>query len=100
MEWEKVMTASNTGDEQEGKDANMGVEGSNSNGHGKLKAVRRCQDRHLRSVGVVKGIIGTETAPHRKDKARTVHNVQQAKIVEDMGSRMLRIYVALDNKQA
>jgi hypothetical protein len=38
--------------------------------------------------------------PHKKDKARTVHNVQQAEIVEDMGSKMPRIYVALDNKQA
>jgi hypothetical protein len=38
--------------------------------------------------------------PHRKDKVRTIHNVQQAEIVEDMGSRMPRIYVALDNKQA
>jgi hypothetical protein len=38
--------------------------------------------------------------PHRKDKARTIHTVQQAETVEDMGSRMLRIYAALDNKQA
>jgi hypothetical protein len=38
--------------------------------------------------------------PHRKDKARTVHIVQQAETVEDMGSRMSRIYAALDNKQA
>jgi hypothetical protein len=37
--------------------------------------------------------------PHRKDKTRTVHNVQQAETVEDMGSRMLRIYASLDNKK-
>ena len=37
--------------------------------------------------------------PHRKDKARTIHNVQQAEIVEDMGNIMLRIYAALDNKK-
>ena len=37
MEWEKVMIASETGDEWEGKDVNMGVEGLNSNGHGKEK---------------------------------------------------------------
>jgi hypothetical protein len=36
---------------------------------------------------------------HRKYKVRTVHTVQQAEIVEDMGSRMPRIYAALDNKQ-
>jgi hypothetical protein len=34
----------------------------------------------------------------RKYKARTVHTVQQAKTVEDMGIRMPRIYAALDNK--
>jgi hypothetical protein len=38
--------------------------------------------------------------PHRKDKAITVHTVQQAKIVEDMGSRMPRICASLDNKRA
>jgi hypothetical protein len=37
--------------------------------------------------------------PHKNGKARTVHNVQQTETVEDMGSRMPRIYVALDNKQ-
>jgi hypothetical protein len=35
---------------------------------GKLKGVRRCQDRHLWSVGVVKGTIGTETTPTEKIK--------------------------------
>jgi hypothetical protein len=37
--------------------------------------------------------------PHRNDKVRVIHNVQQAKIVEDMGSRIPRIYAAMDNKQ-
>jgi hypothetical protein len=37
--------------------------------------------------------------PHKNGKARTVHTVQQAETVEDMGSRMPRIYAALDNKQ-
>jgi hypothetical protein len=37
--------------------------------------------------------------PHRKDKERTIHTVQQAEIVEDMGKRISRIYAALDNKQ-
>jgi hypothetical protein len=31
---------------------------------------------------------------------RTVHNVQQVEIVEDMGINVPRIYVALDNKKA
>jgi hypothetical protein len=30
---------------------------------------------------------------------RAVYNVQQAETVEDMGSRIPRIYAALDNKQ-
>jgi hypothetical protein len=38
--------------------------------------------------------------PHRNDKVRVVHNVYQVETVEDMGSRMPRIYVSLDNKQA
>jgi hypothetical protein len=37
--------------------------------------------------------------PHRSDKLRDVHNFQQEETVEDMGSRIPRIYVALDNKQ-
>jgi hypothetical protein len=67
---------------------------------GKLKGVRRCQGLHLWSVGAVKGIIGTDTTPTKKTKSRTVHTVQQAETVEDMGSRMPRIYAALDNNQA
>jgi HD-GYP domain-containing protein (c-di-GMP phosphodiesterase class II) len=31
---------------------------------------------------------------------RAIHNLQQAETVEDMGSRIPRIYAALDNKQA
>jgi hypothetical protein len=38
--------------------------------------------------------------PHRNDKAREVHNVQQDETVEDVGSRMPRIYASLDHKQA
>jgi hypothetical protein len=37
MEWEKVNIASETGDEREGKDVNVEMEGLNSNGHGKEK---------------------------------------------------------------
>ena len=38
--------------------------------------------------------------PHRGEKGRAVHNVQQVEIVEDMGINVPRIYAALDNKQA
>jgi hypothetical protein len=37
--------------------------------------------------------------PHISDKVRTVHNFQQAQMIEDMGRRVPRIYAALDNKQ-
>jgi hypothetical protein len=37
---------------------------------GKLKGVSRCQDRHIWSVGVVKGIVGIETAPTEKTKLK------------------------------
>jgi hypothetical protein len=38
--------------------------------------------------------------PHKNGKVRATHNVQQDETVEDMGSRIPRIYAALDNKQA
>jgi hypothetical protein len=38
--------------------------------------------------------------PRGKDKVITFHTVQKAETVEDMGSKMSRIYAALDNKQA
>jgi hypothetical protein len=37
--------------------------------------------------------------PHRGEKVRIVHNVQQDDTVEDMGRNVPRIYAALDNKQ-
>jgi hypothetical protein len=37
--------------------------------------------------------------PHRGEKVRIVHNVQQVDTVEDMGRNVPRIYAALDNKQ-
>jgi hypothetical protein len=37
--------------------------------------------------------------PHRGEKVRTVHNVQQANTVGDMGRNVPRIYASMDNKQ-
>jgi hypothetical protein len=37
--------------------------------------------------------------PHRGEKGRTIHNVQQAKTMEDMGRNVPRIYAVLDNKK-
>ena len=36
---------------------------------------------------------------HRGEKVRTVHNVQQAETMEDMGRNVPRIYAGLDNKK-
>jgi hypothetical protein len=38
--------------------------------------------------------------PHKGERMRIFHNIQEAEIVEDMGGNMPRIYAALDNKQA
>jgi hypothetical protein len=38
--------------------------------------------------------------PHRDEKVRTAHNVQQDDIMEDMGINVPRIYASLDNKKA
>jgi hypothetical protein len=38
--------------------------------------------------------------PHKNGNVRDVHNVQLEETVEDMGSRIPRIYAALDNKKA
>jgi hypothetical protein len=64
-----------------------------------LKWGNKGQDRHPFSVGACKENHKYRDCPHKNGKVRVVHNVQQAKTVEDMGSRMPRIYAALDNKQ-
>jgi hypothetical protein len=37
--------------------------------------------------------------PKRSDKVRAIHNVQEAKTMDDMGISVPRIYAALDNNQ-
>jgi hypothetical protein len=37
--------------------------------------------------------------PHKGERIRIVHDIQEAKIVEDMGGSMPRIYATLDNKK-
>jgi hypothetical protein len=37
--------------------------------------------------------------PHKEERMRTVHNIQEAEIIEDMGGNMQSIYVSLDNKK-
>jgi hypothetical protein len=38
--------------------------------------------------------------PHKSEKLRVVHNIQQAEIMEDMGRSVPRIHAASHNKQA
>jgi hypothetical protein len=37
--------------------------------------------------------------PHKGDRMRTMHNIQEVDIVDDMGRSIPRIYPALDNNQ-
>jgi hypothetical protein len=37
--------------------------------------------------------------PHKGERMRTVHNIQEVEIVEAMGGNMPIIYATLDNKQ-
>ena len=37
--------------------------------------------------------------PHKGEKGRVVHNVQQAETIEDMGRYVPSIYASLDNKK-
>jgi hypothetical protein len=38
--------------------------------------------------------------PHKSERMRNVHNIQELEIIEDMGGNMPRIYASLDNKEA
>jgi hypothetical protein len=59
---------------------------------------QRPRKPHIKCWGC-KGYHKYRDCPHRSEKVRVVHNVQQVEIVEDMGKNLPRIYVALDNKQ-
>jgi hypothetical protein len=37
--------------------------------------------------------------PHKGDRMRNVHNIQEAATVEDMGRSVPRIYAVMDNRQ-
>jgi hypothetical protein len=38
--------------------------------------------------------------PHKGERVKTTHNIEEVETMEDMGGNMPRIYIALDNKQA
>jgi hypothetical protein len=38
--------------------------------------------------------------PNKEDKMKTMHNIQEATTVEDMGRNIPRMYAALEDQQA
>ena len=48
----------------------------------------RCKEDHM-----------YKDCPHREDKMKTIHNIQEATIVEDMGRSIPRIYATLEDRQ-
>jgi hypothetical protein len=50
------------------------------------------------NVEDVNNITCTKISPHRKDKMRTLHNIQEATIVEDMRINIPRLYASLENR--
>jgi hypothetical protein len=63
MEWGKVQFTPEIEDEQEGKDVNLGVEGSNSNGHGKE------MDKEGHMMKIIEGL-QREAKEHRADSRK------------------------------
>jgi hypothetical protein len=72
MEWGKVQITPETEDEREGKDVNMGVEGSNSNGHAKEK------DKEGHIMKIIEGL-------QREAKARRVDSRKLMKVRDRQG---------------
>jgi hypothetical protein len=83
MEWEKVQIASETGDEREGKDVNMGVEGSNSNGHGKEK------DKEGHIMKIIEGL-------QREAQARRADSRKLMKVRDRQGVLNLKFLKSLE----
>jgi hypothetical protein len=83
MEWEKVMIASETRDKRKGKDVNMGVEGSNSNGHGKEK------DKEGHIMKIIEGL-------QREAKARRADSRKLMKVKDWQGELNLKFLKSLE----
>jgi hypothetical protein len=83
MEWEKVQIASETGDEREGKDVNMGVEGSNSSGHGKEK------DKEGHIMKIIEGL-------QREAKALQANSQKLMKVRDRQGELNLKFLKSLE----
>jgi hypothetical protein len=83
MEWEKVEIASETGDKWEGKDVNMEVEGSNSNGHGKEK------DKEGHIMKIIEGL-------QREAQARRADIQKLMKVKDRQGVLNLKFLKSLE----
>jgi hypothetical protein len=68
MEWGKVQFTHEIEDEREGKDVNLGVEGSNSNGHGKE------MDKVEHIMKILEGL--QREAKSRRDDSRKLMKVR------------------------
>jgi hypothetical protein len=83
MEWEKGQITLETEDEQEGKEVNLGIEGLNSNGHGKEK------DKEGHIMKIIEGL-------QREAKARRVDSRKLMKFRDRQGELNLKFLKSLE----
>jgi hypothetical protein len=83
MEWEKVQINPEIEDEHEGKDVNLGVEGLNSNGHGKEK------DKEGHIMKIIEGL-------QREAKARRADSRKLMKVKDRQGELKLKFLKSLE----
>jgi hypothetical protein len=83
MEWGKVQINPEIEDEQEGNDVNLGVEGSNSNGHGKEK------DKEEHIMKILEGL-------QREAKARRDDSQKLMKVRDRQGALKLKFLKSLE----
>ena len=77
MEWGRMQIIPEMEDEQEGKDVNQGVEGSNSNGHGKE------MDKEGHMMKIIEGL-------QRDAKERRADSLKLMKVKDRQGKLNLR----------
>jgi hypothetical protein len=58
---------------------------------------KRARQQHVQCWGCQRNHLHRDY-PHKGERIRTVHNIQEAGIMEDMGGNMPRIYASLYNK--
>jgi hypothetical protein len=83
MEWGKVKFTPEIEDEREGKDVNLGVEGSNSNGHGKE------MDKKGNMMKIIEGL-------QREAKESRADSRKLMKVRDQQGALNLKIFKSLE----